>query len=182
MSNLLNNLYCFVGESGSGKDTIVNELCRRYGYTRVISWTTRPPRVNDQADKKSHLFGTIEDYQTAKDNDDIVAETYFDGNYYWVTRQQLVEADLYIVDLTGLEQLLKTYRDKPIVPFYISANKKTRKKRMKLRGDNRKQIRQRLKNDKKAFKDIEQFAPITINNDDGKNIDDCISLVESIIY
>lgn len=42
------NLYCVVGESGSGKDTIVNYMCNRYGYTKVISNTTRPIRTNDE--------------------------------------------------------------------------------------------------------------------------------------
>ena len=40
-----------IGESGSGKDTIVNYMCNRYGYTKVISNTTRPMRTNDENDK-----------------------------------------------------------------------------------------------------------------------------------
>ena len=53
------NLYCVVGESGSGKDTIVNYMCNRYGYTKVISNTTRPMRTNDENDKFNHIFSNF---------------------------------------------------------------------------------------------------------------------------
>ena len=68
------NLYCVVGESGSGKDTIVNYMCNRYGYTKVISNTTRPIRTNDENDKLNHIFSNVEQYQKDKENNEVVAE------------------------------------------------------------------------------------------------------------
>lgn len=67
------NLYCVVGESGSGKDTIVNYMCNRYGYTKVISNTTRPMRTNDENDKQNHVFSSVKQYQHDKENNEIVA-------------------------------------------------------------------------------------------------------------
>jgi guanylate kinase len=52
----MQNIYLIVGRSGFGKDTVVDCLCERYGYKRIISYTTRPRR-NEQ-DK--HIFVTIE--------------------------------------------------------------------------------------------------------------------------
>ena len=96
----MKNLYCIVGKSGTGKDTIVNELCRTYGYSRVISYTSRPKR-NDPKDAYSHIFVTEDDYHKAKASVTVVAETDFDGNYYWVTKEQVDKHDLYIIDWAG---------------------------------------------------------------------------------
>lgn len=52
----MHNIYLIVGRSGSGKDTVVDYLCKHYGYKRIVSYTTRPPR--NAQDK--HIFVTIE--------------------------------------------------------------------------------------------------------------------------
>lgn len=93
------NLYCVVGESGSGKDTIVNYMCNRYGYTKVISNTTRPMRTNDENDKLNHIFSNVEQYQKDKENNEVVAETFFNDNYYWATKTQVDNSDFYIIDI-----------------------------------------------------------------------------------
>ena len=87
------NLYCVVGESGSGKDTIVNYMCNRYGYTKVISNTTRPIRTNDENDKLNHIFSNVEQYLQDKENNEVVAETFFNGNVYWATKTQVNNSD-----------------------------------------------------------------------------------------
>ena len=92
------NLYCVVGESGSGKDTIVNYMCNRYGYTKVISNTTRPMRTNDENDKFNHIFSNVEQYLKDKENNEVVAETFFNGNVYWATKTQVNNSDFYIID------------------------------------------------------------------------------------
>lgn len=162
----MKNVYCFVGKSGSGKDTIVNRLCKNYGYKRVVSWTTRERRYGDMADATSHIFGTIDDYNTAKDSGNIVAETNFDDNYYWVTKSQIDEADLYIVDLVGLRQLCKEYKDKPVIGIWIGADKDVRKGRMLKRGDGEDKVDARIENDEKEFADVklEDFNVLIVNN------------------
>ena len=115
------NLYCVVGESGSGKDTIVNYMCNRYGYTKVISNTTRPIRTNDENDKFNHIFSNVEQYQQDKENNEVVAETFFNGNVYWATKTQVNNSDFYVIDIKGLKHLQDTYRDKMI--FAICGNK-----------------------------------------------------------
>ena len=124
------NLYCVVGESGSGKDTIVNYMCNRYGYTKVISNTTRPMRTNDENDKLNHIFSNVEQYQKDKENNEVVAETFFNDNYYWATKTQVDNSDFYIIDIKGLKHLQDTYRDKMIFAIYVETNEATRKLRM----------------------------------------------------
>lgn len=146
----MKNIYLIVGKSGSGKDTIVNNLCEQAGYKRLVSYTTRPPR-NDVNDKKSHIFATVNDYKRMRKNGDIIAETYYNGNYYWATRQQADKSDLYIIDPAGVTSIKRQYFDKHIVVIYIDASEKTRKARMKQRGDKQKDIRKRIKNDEIDF-------------------------------
>lgn len=145
------NLYCVVGESGSGKDTIVNYMCNRYGYTKVISNTTRPIRTNDENDKLNHIFSNVEQYLQDKENNEVVAETFFNGNVYWATKTQVNNSDFYIIDIKGLKYLQDTYRDRKIITMYVETNEATRRLRMEERGDSEEKIEERIKNDKEAF-------------------------------
>lgn len=159
------NLYCVVGESGSGKDTIVNYMCNRYGYTKVISNTTRPMRTNDENDKFNHIFSNVEQYLKDKENNEVVAETFFNGNVYWATKTQVNNSDFYIIDIKGLKYLQDTYRDRKIIPIYVETNEATRKLRMEERGDSEEKIEERIKNDKEAFADVDyQHWDCTIRN------------------
>lgn len=149
------NLYCVVGESGSGKDTIVNYMCNRYGYTKVISNTTRPMRTNDENDKLNHIFSNVEQYQKDKENNEVVAETFFNDDYYWATKTQVDNADFYIIDMVGLKKIKETYKDKKIISIYVEVNEATRRLRMEDRGDSEEKINERIDNDKKAFTNVE---------------------------
>ena len=149
------NLYCVVGESGSGKDTIVNYMCNRYGYTKVISNTTRPIRTNDEDDKFNHIFSNVEQYQQDKENNEVVAETFFNGNVYWATKTQVDNSDFYIIDINGLKHLQDTYRDRKIITIYVETNEATRRLRMEERGDSEEKIEERIENDRKAFADVD---------------------------
>lgn len=149
------NLYCVVGESGSGKDTIVNYMCNRYGYTKVISNTTRPMRTNDENDKFNHIFSNVEQYLKDKENNEVVAETFFNGNVYWATKTQVNNSDFYIIDIKGLKYLQDTYRDRKIIPIYVETNEATRRLRMEERGDSEEKIEERIKNDKEAFANVD---------------------------
>ena len=46
-------LLCIMGESACGKDTLVNQLCERNNYSKLISYTTRPHRDNEG---NTHIF------------------------------------------------------------------------------------------------------------------------------
>jgi len=149
--HMLKNLYCIIGQSGSGKDTLANNLQEKCGYKKVLSYTTRPARENDKTDEFSHVFTTIAQYQKDVSDNEIIAETYFDGKYYWVTKKMVDDADIYIVDPKGLKDLRKQYTSRPIVAIYLWTRPETRMKRMRKRGDSSEQISQRLQNDRIMF-------------------------------
>lgn len=135
-------LMIFVGKSGSGKSTLINKLCKREGYTQLISQTTRPRRNEDDND---HVFVTEEDYYMAKLSGDIAAETEINGYHYYATKDQVYEADYYTLDPQGLDSLLSINLPnlKPVV-IYISCPDDIRMDRaVNQRGDNKQTFRAR---------------------------------------
>lgn len=168
----MKNLYCVMGKSGVGKDTIVNRLCDEYSYKRVISYTSRPRRP-DPKDELSHIFVTEEDYCKAKADGVVVADTYFDGNYYWVTSEQIDESDLYIIDWDGYKVLKSLYKNRPIKLIVINADKDIRIDRMRQRGDTKADIEKRVTHDDVVFEDIvkhKNLIDLIVSNNHNGNL------------
>ena len=144
-------LLLLVGKTGSGKSALIKKLCERTGMKQLISQTTRPRR-NDQ--DNDHVFVDVSDYQRVKDNDEIAADTEIAGNYYYATKEQLYEADLYTVDPIGRDRLLAL--DLPNIRFitvYISCPDELREQRaIGQRGDNKQTYRVRDFSERQQFR------------------------------
>lgn len=126
-------LMCIMGESACGKDTLVNELCKRNGWTQLISYTTRPQRRNEGA---THIFVDTDIYMAMKENNEIAAYTYINNNHYWSTIDQLYDSDFYIIDPSGIASLKElNLPNLRIVTVYINVPEDIRKERAMKRGD-----------------------------------------------
>lgn len=153
----MNNIYLIVGRSGSGKDTTADYLCKRYGYKRVISYTTRPPR--DAQDK--HLFVSDTEFNQLQN---IVAESHKYGNKYCATLKQVENADLYVIDFNGIDYFRKQYKgNKGVKVIGLKCAKRTAKNRMEKRGDSDNKIKDRLENDSVCFDGLDEKCDIVIN-------------------
>lgn len=165
-------LYLIIGESGTGKDTVVNQLCNQYGFTRVKSFTTRPSR-NTSEDNMSHIFindSEMNDLMLYSACDPIVAYTEYNGYRYCVCGSFVNDASLYIIDPDGVDYFKAHYlgvRTFKIINLYTSSQ--NRISRMKGRGDNEDDIKKRVTYDVSAFKNIK--ADIRIKNED---LDTCV--------
>lgn len=141
------NIFLIIGRSGSGKSTIVDELCKRYGYTSVESYTTRPPRGPSEG---GHIFVTKDTFDELKPF--LCAYTKYNNFEYGVTNEQIELADLYVIDPAGVEYFAEHYagHKTPIV-IYIYADKATLIERMKKRGNSDEEIASRLLQDECSF-------------------------------
>jgi|GEM_PF-3594834 len=156
-----------VGKSGSGK----NYLCDQEGWKAIPSFTTRPIRPSEQ-NYNEHIFVSMDEYEFVHKDKPKAAYTFYNGNHYWSTLEQIegiTEMDVrdlnnekpvpiysaYVIDPDGVFNLIKKKevynikRDFEII--YVEANFIKRFFRMIRRGDGWKKALQRIMNDRKAF-------------------------------
>lgn len=161
-------LYLFVGKSSSGKTTVANRLEETYGYKQISSYTTRPPRYDGEI---GHVFVNDEEFDNLGE---LAAYTLYNGYRYGTTFEQLNEADIYVVDIPGVETLLDKLKEdnRPITIFYFDASAYHRILRMIDRGDSDTMIISRLLQDEKDdwLKQLNVLV-FHYNRIVGKNID-----------
>lgn len=138
-----------VGASASGKTEVAKKLVSDYGFTKVVTFTTRKKRSGEKNGKDYH-FVSESSFQK-KINDNFFLEyTKYNDCYYGTSYSEIGVNKVLIVDPNGL----KVYRglnDTSIITFYILGDENIRKQRMMLRGDDPKDIENRLKNDRIQF-------------------------------
>ena len=147
-------LMCVMAESAAGKDRLVNELCNRNHLTQLISYTTRARRANED---DTHIFVNEKTYQQMKDDNNIAAYTYINGNHYWSTINQLYESDFYVIDPRGVESLKAlNLPNLHLVTVYVNVPEDVRKERAKLRGDDMNVYRNRCLSEREQFRDMKK--------------------------
>lgn len=139
-------LFLFVGRSASGKTTIANMLVEKHGYKQVESYTTRKPRFNGET---GHIFVSESDFNNLGE---LAAYTFYNGNHYGTTFEQLKECDIYVIDVPGVESLLQKFKDdnRPICIIYFDSSVYNRINRMIDRNDCDTAIVSRLLEDEKT--------------------------------
>lgn len=135
-------LYLFVGRSASGKSAVANILESVGKYNQLQSYTTRPKRTEDEV---GHIFVSDEDFDNLEN---IIGYTEYNNYRYCSTAEQVDAADIYVIDVPGVETLLERYQnDRPIVVVYFDTNIRTRIDRMVDRHDCDAAIVSRIYND-----------------------------------
>lgn len=187
-------LILFVGASGSGKSTVAGKLKEKYEWNIIQSCTTRKPRFEGET---GHIFVDLDWYFADKNSSEIIAETYFDNNYYWATEEQYKGkgTSIYIIDPKGVKDIYKNIKDAEILTIYFMCDRETRYRRMIKRKKQEfkdildaeirnkawtnefENISQRLKHDDEAFRIIKCDYCI----DNNKSIDNTIDLIQIII-
>ena len=160
-------LFLFVGRSASGKTTVANTLEKEYGYKQVESYTTRKPRFDGET---GHIFISKEEFNNLGE---LAAYTFYNNNHYGTTFEQLDECDIYVIDIPGVESLLKKLNDdnRSVCIFYFDASVYHRIIRMIDRHDSDSMIISRLIEDEKFdwFKKLDSLV-WHYNNIVGKDV------------
>ena len=111
-------LLCIIGRSGSGKTTLENRLIS-YGLTPVKSYTTRLKRT---ANEDNHIFISEDVYYSHEW--DMVAYTFINGYHYFATREQTDDADVYVIDPRGFDELVEKYPNRLLILCYLKVDTK----------------------------------------------------------
>ena len=129
-------IICIIGKSGSGKDTVARLLQEWYGYVPVCSYTTRPIRENE-TDGIEHYFISQEEAEIMMGGrpDDIVAQTVINNNIYFAMIENLLEADIYVIDPKGVEYIQQHFPDIELFQLYVYCNDDIAMERARKRGD-----------------------------------------------
>lgn len=146
-----------VGRTATGKDYLANELKSR-GMILLKSHTTRPKRSDDE---DTHTFITNEEYD-AIDKSTVVAHTEINGNKYFATKDDVLNCDVYIIDVNGLRQISESMPDTPVIVVYMTANEEERKKRFIKRSgldENKalKEYKERTESENAQFSEFEKI-------------------------
>lgn len=174
-----------LGKTASGKDTIVNELVNKYGYKKIIIYTTRPIRKGEIPDITYH-------YITEQDFLDKVQQGFFaeykaykteEGIWYYGSAiQDYINADekcVIILTPSGLKDILK-FKIK-FYSIYMYANNSTIKNRLAKRGDKKEEAERRLKQDNLDFKGIEYIVDKIIYNNETDTLENIISKIMKFV-
>ena len=174
---MLNTIFLIVGRSGSGKTTLCDQLRTISKLKTLESYTTRQPRYDGE---RGHVFvDSFQKWTEEHPDDTVVAYTFFDGNHYWATSQQVNDSDLYVIDPKGVEFLREKYDGtKNIRVVYIDATVHERFKRMRRRGDSISSVLRRLWNDMREFRGWREKADFVVKNHD---LTECFTVLNNYI-
>ena len=172
-----------LGASGSGKSTLEHELATHHGFEKIISYTTRQPRNNEE-NGKDYWFIVNDTFREIM-NRDLFAEhdEYSQNRLYGTLKSDYVDGNKVVV-LTpnGLRQLKKNCPNEDILTVLVEASLGTRVKRYidrcgvdKFNFDDKNEIASRVERDYSMFLGLEKEVDLVIHNDEGTNISDLVS-------
>lgn len=152
-----------VGESASGKSSIEKYLVEKYGYNKIVSYTTRPPREGE-VDGVDYHFISVEQFYKLKGQDFFAETATYREWYYGVAKEDCTDDKVAVLTPHGLRQVSKL-PDINVTSFYISVPRRDRLIKILQRGDNIDESYRRNLSDIGQFDGISDEVDYIIHND-----------------
>ena len=141
------------GVSASWKTTLVKILKEKYWFVQPLQFTTRPPRTD--AEKDEYVFISKPQFLEKLENGDFAEFTFYNGNFYGLTKFFPEGNCVVIVDnnwKTQIETFLRSKEDTVFKSVFIEIDGKTMVDRLtNYRRSSVEEIRQR-------FEDFKRFS------------------------
>ena len=148
-----NDITLIVGRSGTGKSTLEELLCNAYDAKSIKSYTTRPQRSKDE---NNHIFISKNDVSNYPNK---IATTTINNHFYFTTKKQLDESQLYVIDPNGLYELTSNYPNLKFNLIYLKLTQKQHNLYLKSRRNKSNETKelqnQRLKSEDDQFTQFE---------------------------
>ena len=131
-----------VGGSASGKSTIEKILCEKYGYKKIVSYTTRSPREGEIDGVDYHYISKEEFLKKAQSG--FFAEIgVYNGWYYGSAVEDCTNDKVAVLTPHGMRQL-KTKSDIDVTSIYIKVPRRDRLIKILQRKDDIEEAKRRL--------------------------------------
>lgn len=151
-----------VGESASGKSSIEKCLVEDYGYTKIVSYTTRPPRANE-IDGIDYHFISTEKFLELKSNGFFAETAQYNDWYYGTAKEDCTDNKVAVLTPHGMRQIKKINGIHTIC-FYIEVPRRDRLIKILQRGDNIEEACRRNISDIGQFDGIKDEVDYVIYN------------------
>ena len=181
-----------MGRTCSGKTTLAKTVAATLHMKVLRSYTTRPMREEENEHTSDHIFISEDEVKLFEGK--MAAYTEINGYKYFVTKDMIIEADIYVVDPNGYKMLAEYVERKnmkiKLVPIYIDIDVNDQERRYRARGNTRNEFWERYKSEAEQFSKFEEEMNKYSRNRDFtyvykiKNVDFhySVKMIEECIY
>lgn len=152
-----------VGESASGKSSIETYLMNNYGYKKIVSYTTRSPRLGE-VDGIDYHFISLEEFKRLKECDFFAETAVYNNWHYGTAKEDCTNDKIAVLTPHGLRQISKV-DGITVISFYINVPRRDRLIKILQRGDNIEEAYRRNLSDVGQFDGVEDEVTYVINNE-----------------
>lgn len=151
-----------VGPSASGKTELLRILIRKYNIEKLVTYTTRPMRINE-VDGIDYHFIDKKEFLKRKEEGFFFETIEYNQNYYGTSKTDLSKNKAVILEPNGLQKYIDDARNKIVIVF-LKCDNIILKQRMVMRGDAEESIEKRIVGDKEWFnEELYQKADLIVN-------------------
>lgn len=152
-----------MGKSGCGKSTI-EKMLQNVGYTRIISYTTRDIRDNEENHIDYH-FVTEEQFDSLIESGIFMEHATYGGKRYGAPKPVGAEKYVIVTEMEGF-QTIKGLYGRQAIGIYLDVGQEEIERRLNIRNNTPSEVRKsRIEVDKEKFKDIKKIADYSVNGD-----------------
>lgn len=159
-----------IGPSASGKTEVAKLLAKKYNITKIITYTTRHPRVHEK-DGVDYNFISLDEFAKLTESNFFVETTYYNSNYYGTAKKDILDDKCVILDPNGFKSF-QALNDKRIVSIFLSCDEDVRYERMINRNDSVEDAKKRIISDRIAFKDTNLNGITFVVDSDNISLED----------
>ena len=151
-----------VGESASGKSSIEKMLVDKYGYRKIVSYTTRQPRKGE-IDGVDYFFISDEEFNQRKATGFFAETATYNNWQYGTAKKDCTNDNVAVLTPHGMRQL-KKIDGINIISFYINVPRRDRLIKILQRGDDIEEAYRRNLSDVGQFDGIQDEVDFVVCN------------------